>query len=156
MQLQPGDKAPDFEMYADDRKLYRLDDFGGENLLLLFFPAAFSSTCTKEMGMVLEASRKYRKRKLKIAGVSVDSPWVLAKYRESEHLDFPLLSDFNKEASKAYGAYYENFMFNMKGVSRRAAFVIDKNGIIRYAEVLEDADTLPNFTAIQEIIESQG
>ena len=87
-----------------------------------------------------------------IVGVSIDSPFTLAKYKEVEAYQFPLLSDFNKEASQAYGAFYEEFKFNLKGVSKRAAFVIDEDGNIAYAEVLEDAGDLPNFEAIKKVV----
>ncbi len=85
-------------------------------------------------------------------GISVDSVYTLAKYKEEQHLNFPLLSDFNKEVSGAYGSLYETFGFNMKGVSKRSAFVIDKEGKVRYAEVLENASDIPDFTAIEQIL----
>jgi len=89
-----------------------------------------------------------------VVGISVDSLFVLNKFREEQQLTFDLLSDFNKEASLAYGALYDEFIFGMKGVSKRAAFVIDKNGIIQYSEVLETAGDLPNFEAIKEVLKA--
>jgi peroxiredoxin len=80
--------------------------------------------------------------------VSVDLPFTLAKFKELQNLNFTLLSDFNKEASTAYGAIYESWILGLKGVSKRSAFVIDKEGVIQYAEVLESAGDLPNFEAI--------
>ena len=85
-------------------------------------------------------------------GISVDTVYSLAKYKEEQKLNFPLLSDFNKEVSAVYGCLYDNFSYGMKGVSKRSAFVIDKNGIIRYAEVLEKATDLPDFQAIQKTL----
>ncbi|MFZ9718535.1 MAG: redoxin domain-containing protein, partial [Chitinophagaceae bacterium] len=85
-----------------------------------------------------------------VLGISVDSIFTLAKFKEEQGYNFPLLSDFNKETSAAYGSLYESFVFDMKGVSKRAAFIVDKEGVVRYAEVLESAGDLPNFTAIQE------
>ncbi|MBS1935710.1 MAG: redoxin domain-containing protein, partial [Bacteroidetes bacterium] len=84
--------------------------------------------------------------------ISVDSLYTLAKFKEAQHLNFPLLSDFNKEVSSAYGALYEQFGFDMKGVSKRAAFVLDKTGIVKYTEVLEKASDLPDFNAINRVL----
>jgi peroxiredoxin len=86
----------------------------------------------------------------------VDSPFTLDKFKEDQKLNFPLLSDFNKEASQAYGAFYENFVLGLKGVSKRAAFVVDKNGKVQYAEVLESAGDLPNFEAVKQTVSSLG
>ncbi len=89
-----------------------------------------------------------------VVGISVDSPFTLGKFKEEQHYNFDLLSDFNKETSQAYQAFYENFVLGMKGVSRRAAFVVDGEGTIQYAEVLENAGELPNFSAIKETLKS--
>lgn len=87
--------------------------------------------------------------KAKPFGISVDSLYTLQKFREEQHLNFALLSDFNKEASTLFGSLYESFGYGMKGVSKRSAFLIDKNGIVQYAEILENAGLQPNFEAIQ-------
>ena len=87
-------------------------------------------------------------------GISVDMLYSLAKYKEEQNLNFSLLSDFNKEVSVAYGCLYETFSYEMKGVSKRAAFIIDKKGLVRYAEVLEKAADLPNFESIQKTLQS--
>ena len=89
-----------------------------------------------------------------ILAVSVDSPFTLDKFKKDQHLNFPLLSDFNKEVSTAYGTIYPEFVFGLKGVSKRSAFVIDKEGAIRYAEVLDNAGEIPNFTAVKETLSS--
>ena len=87
-----------------------------------------------------------------VIGISVDSPFTLDRFKNDQNLNFPLLSDFNKEVSRNYGSLYEQFVMDMRGVAKRSAFVIDKEGIVRYAEVLESAGDLPNFTAIQETL----
>lgn len=87
-----------------------------------------------------------------VLAISVDSPFTLAKFKETEKINFPLLSDFNKDVSRQYGSLYETFVMGMEGVSKRSAFVVDKEGIIRYAEVLESAGDLPNFTAVKETL----
>ena len=85
-------------------------------------------------------------------GISIDSLFTLAKFKEEQHLNFNLLSDFNKDVSALYGSLYENFGFDMIGVGKRSAFLIDKQGIVRYAEVLENATEIPNFTVIEEVL----
>ena len=84
--------------------------------------------------------------------VSTHAVFSLAKFKEEQNLNFPLLSDFNKETSTAYDTIYTDWILDMKGVSKRSAFVIDKEGIIRYAEVLESAGDQPNFEAIQQTL----
>ncbi|MFQ5447459.1 MAG: redoxin domain-containing protein [Saprospiraceae bacterium] len=149
MALKAGDKAPSFKLYNTERTEVSLDDFKGKNVVLLFFPQAFSGTCTTEMCNTRDDIAFYQGIDAQILAISVDSVFTLAKFKEDQHLNFPLLSDFNKEVSRAYDALYEEFLFGMKGVSRRSAFVIDKNGIIRYAEVLEKGTDLPNFEAVK-------
>jgi glutaredoxin-dependent peroxiredoxin len=148
MALQEGDIAPEFRLADSNKKEISLAELKGKNVLLLFFPLAFTSVCTKELCGVRDNLSFYNSANAEVFGISVDSPQTLAKFKEDQHLNFNLLSDFNKEASAAYGVLYEQFGW-MKGVSKRSAFVIDKNGIIRYAEVLENAGEVPDFEAIQ-------
>jgi glutaredoxin-dependent peroxiredoxin len=154
MSIKTGQQAPDFSLYDSDKKKVSLGDYKDKNVLLLFFPQAFTGTCTKELCSTRDNIAKYNQANAQVLGISVDSIFTLAKYKEEQQLNFPLLSDFNKETSTAYGALYDNFVFDMKGVSKRSAFVLDKNGIVRYAEVLENAGDLPNFDAIQKTLES--
>jgi len=150
--LQPGDKAPDFNLFNTDKKEVALSDFQGKNLVILFFPMAFTSVCTAELCEMRDNIATYSNLNAAVVGISVDSPFTLAKFREEENLPFDLLSDFNKEVSQAYGSLYETFVFNLKGVSKRSAFVIDGEGTIRYAEVLENAGKVPNFEAVKEAL----
>lgn len=152
MKIETGTKAPAFSLYDSEKTKISLDDFKGKNVLLLFFPLAFTSTCTKELCSVRDNIGNYHKSNAQILGISVDSVYTLAKYKEEQHLNFPLLSDFNKEVSLAYGTLYETFGLDMHGVSKRSAFVIDKLGMVRYAEVLENASEIPNFDSIQKIL----
>ena len=147
-----GQQAPDFHIYDSDKNKVSLSDYKGKNVLLLFFPQAFTGTCTKELCSTRDNIALYNQANAQVFGISVDSVFTLAKYKEDQHLNFPLLSDFNKEVSTAYGSLYENFAFDMRGVSKRSAFVIDKQGIVQYAEVLETASDLPDFTAIQKTL----
>ena len=154
MKIKPGKQAPDFSLYDSDKNKITLSDLKGHNVLLLFFPAAFTGTCTKELCSVRDNISLYNNADAKVFGISVDMVYSLAKYKEEQNLNFSLLSDFNKEVSVAYGCLYETFSYEMKGVSKRAAFIIDKKGLVRYAEVLEKATDLPNFEAIQKTLQS--
>jgi peroxiredoxin len=149
MALQIGDEAPDFTLFDSDKNQFSLSDLRGNNVLLLFFPLAFTSVCTAELCSVRDSLNMYEQLDVKPVGISVDSLYTLAKFKAEQKINFPLLSDFNKEVSNTYGALYETFGFGMKGVSKRAAFLIDREGIIEYAEVLDNAGLQPDFVAIQ-------
>ncbi|WP_020603369.1 redoxin domain-containing protein [Spirosoma spitsbergense] len=150
--LTVGQKAPNFTLFNTDRKEISLHDFQGKNLILLFFPMAFTSVCTAELCEMRDNIATYANLNADVVGISVDSPFTLAKFKEEQELPFNLLSDFNKEVSQAYGSYYDTFVMNLKGVSKRSAFLVDGEGIIRYAEVLESAGDTPSFQAIQETL----
>jgi glutaredoxin-dependent peroxiredoxin len=147
--LSNGDEAPDFTLYDSEKKQQTLSDQKGKNVLLLFFPLAFTSTCTAELCSVRDNIGMYNDMKAVVWGISVDSLHTLAKYKAEQQLNFSLLSDFNKEVSKAYDSLYETFGYNMKGVSKRSAFVIDEKGKIIYNEVLENASRVPDFEKIR-------
>lgn len=150
--IQVGQKAPDFALYDSDKQKVTLSDYKGKNVLLLFFPQAFTGTCTKELCSTRDNIALYNGANAQVFGISVDSVFTLGKFKEEQQLNFPLLSDFNKTVSTEYGSLYDNFVFDMKGVSKRSAFVIDKDGVVRYAQVLETATDLPDFAAIQNIL----
>ena len=148
MSLQPGNPAPQFTMVSSEKKEVSLSDFKGKKVVLHFFPFAFTSTCTTQLCEMRDNFGYYDGLNAQIIAVSVDSPHTLAKFKEVYSYQFLLLSDFNKEVSPKYGAFYETFSLGLKGVSKRAAFVIDENQKIAYAEVLENARDLPDFNAI--------
>jgi peroxiredoxin len=152
MVLQVGQSAPDFTLFNTEKQEVKLSGQQGQNVLLLFFPLAFTSVCTAELCDVRDNLKIYEGLNAKPFGISVDSLHTLKKFKEEQGLNFDLLSDFNKEISNAYGAIYETFGYGMRGVSKRAAFVIDEHGIIQYAEVLENAGLQPNFQAIRETL----
>ena len=152
MKIDVGHTAPDFTLYDSEKNKVTLSELKGQNVLLLFFPLAFTGTCTKELCSVRDNISLYNYANAKVLGISVDSLHTLAKYKAEQKLNFTLLSDFNKDVSAAYGSLYENFGYNMKGVSKRSAFVINKAGIIQFAEVLENASELPNFEAINKTL----
>ncbi|SHN23846.1 redoxin domain-containing protein [Mucilaginibacter sp. OK098] len=148
MPLQPGSPAPQFTLFSSALKEVSLADFKGKKVVLHFFPMAFTGTCTTQLCTMRDNFGYYDGLNATILGISVDSPFTLAKFKEENNYQFDLLSDFNKEVSTAYGAIYEQFVFGLKGVSKRAAFVIDEDQNIIYAEVLEVATDLPDFAAI--------
>jgi peroxiredoxin len=154
MKIEIGQAAPDFTLYDSAKNKVTLSDLKGQNVLLLFFPLAFTSTCTAELCSIRDNISFYNNANAKVFGISVDSLYTLAKYKADQNLNFTLLSDFNKDVSSLYGSLYEMFGYNMQGVSKRSAFIIDKNGIVRYAEVLENASEQPNFKNITLTLES--
>src|SRR6201996_6301363 len=151
MSLQPGQPAPQLTLVSTERKMISLSDFKGKKIVLHFFPFAFTGTCTTQLCTMRDNFGYYDGLNAVILGISVDSPFTLAKFKEENGYQFQLLSDFNKEVSTAYGAIYDTF-FGMKGIAKRSAFVIDEEQNIIYAEVLEDANNLPDFNAIAEIV----
>ncbi|WAC38998.1 redoxin domain-containing protein [Pedobacter sp. SL55] len=151
MSLQVGDKAPDFKLKSTELKEVSLGDFSGKKVVLHFFPLAFTGVCTTQLCTMRDNFGYYEGLNAQVLGVSVDSPFTLAKFKEEQAYQFPLLSDFNKEAAAAYGALYEDFL-GMKGIAKRAAFVIDEEGKVIYAEVLEEAGNLPDFAAINKVV----
>ena len=152
--LRPGDKAPEFSLRATDKSQVHLKDFHGKNVVLLFFPLAFTSVCTKELCQMRDSLAEYEQLDAQILAVSVDSLYTLGKWKQEQAFNFPLLSDFNKTVAKKYDTLYKTFVFEMKGVAKRSAFVIDSAGIIRYAQVLENAGEMPNFEAVKRTLES--
>ncbi|HEY4148521.1 MAG TPA: redoxin domain-containing protein [Chitinophagaceae bacterium] len=152
MTIEVGQKAPAFTLHDSDKNTVTLAEQKGKNVLLLFFPFAFTGTCTKELCSIRDNIALYNNADAQVFGISVDSMATLARFKQDQGLNFPLLSDFNKEASAAYGSLYEVFGGWMKGVSKRSAFVIDKQGVVRFAQVLENAGDLPDFEGIKEAL----
>ena len=152
MVLTKGQQAPDFTLYSSELKEISLADYAGKKVVIHFFPMAFTGVCTTQLCTMRDTFGYYDELGAEILAISVDSPFALAKFKEDNDYQFNLLSDFNKETSQAYGAFYDEFVFNLKGVSKRAAFVLDENHEIVYAEVLESAGDLPDFNAIRNAL----
>jgi peroxiredoxin len=152
MNIQTGQPAPDFTLFDTTKSEVTLSQQKGSNVILLFFPLAFTSVCTAELCSVRDNLSRYDALNAKVFGISVDSLYTLAQFKKDQSLNFSLLSDFNKEVSKAYDALYEQFGFGMKGVSKRAAFVIDASGVVQYKEVLENASLQPDFNKLEEVL----
>jgi glutaredoxin-dependent peroxiredoxin len=154
MKLTVGQKAPAFTLFNSNKERVSLQDFEGRKVLLLFFPQAFTSTCTKELCGVRDNIALYNNVDAQVLGISVDSVFTLNQYSKAQSFNFPLLSDFNKEVSREYGSLYDKWILDMEGVSKRSAFVIDREGIIRYAEVLDNAGDVPDFNKINEALQA--
>jgi glutaredoxin-dependent peroxiredoxin len=146
MAAEINSKAPDFTLPNQDRHPVKLsDELAKNNVVLAFFPAAFSSVCTKEMCTFRDQVGPLQHlAKAQVLGVSVDTPFALKAFANEQKLSFPLLSDFNKDTMKAYDVFNPD-MIGLKGIAKRAVFVIDRQGTIRYREVLDDARNEPNY-----------
>lgn len=152
--MEIGHKAPSIDLYDTEKKKVSLSDYYGKNVIILFFPLAFTSVCTKELCSMRDTLSFYNNLNAEVIGISVDSLYTLSRFKAEQNLNFTLLSDFNKEASQAFDVLYDQFSYDMRGVSKRAAFVIDREGVIRYAEVCETAADLPDFNAIQAALKN--
>jgi peroxiredoxin len=146
MPADVGSQAPDFTLPNQDRHPITLrEETGRGPVVLAFFPAAFSSVCTKELCTFRDQLGPLNHlAKARVLGISVDTPFALKAFANAERLQFPLLSDFNKDAIRAYEVVDPD-MVGLKGIAKRAVFVIDREGTIRYKEVLDDARNEPNY-----------
>jgi peroxiredoxin len=161
MPLSVGTKAPDFTLStktADGPQQIRLsENFGKGNTLLLFFPMAFTGTCTTEMCEVSAGLNGYTNLNAAVYGISGDNPFAQEAWAQKEKITVPLLSDYDHKVAKEYGVMYDSFLpqlnLGMGGVPKRSAFIIDRNGVIQYAESNDDARQLPNFEKIKAKLE---
>jgi peroxiredoxin len=157
MALAVGSKAPDFTLPTktpDGPRPVRLsENFGSKNTLLLFFPMAFTGTCTQEMCSVGNGLGGYANLNCAVYGISGDNPFAQEAWAQKEQIKVPLLSDYEHRVAQDYGVAYDSFLpqlnLGFSGVAKRAAFLIDRDGIIQYAEVRDDARELPNFQNIK-------
>lgn len=154
--LTKGDSAPDFSLFSDQQEPWRLSDHLDQPVVLLFFPGAFTSICTTELNTVNNEYASFGDAH--VAGISTDSPFVLSEFRSVHDFDFPLLSDHDAEVSALYGSKYaQDFTpMNLDRISKRSAFVIDRDGRIQYAEVLDNAGRQPDLEGIEEVLEDLG
>lgn len=150
MSIQVGEKAPDFDLPATgDKERLKLSDFHGKPVVLLFYPFAWSGGCTTELCGVRDHFSEYEALNAQILAVSVDPIFTLRAWTEAQGFQFPLVSDFLKKVAQSYGVLWEE----PKGFSKRSAFVIDKEGIVRYEEVHDDGK-LPDMEAIKTVLAS--
>ena len=144
MAVAVGSKAPDFTLTNQDREAVTLSGLKGRPVVLAFFPAAFSSVCTKELCTFKDSLAQLGKANAQVFGISVDTFFTLKAFQDQQQLPFPLLSDFNKQVIRDYGVFNED-MIGLKGIAKRAVFVLDKEGTVRHREVLEDARNEPDY-----------
>jgi peroxiredoxin len=147
MAADVGSKAPDFTLTNQDRQPVTLSGQRGRPVVLAFFPAAFSSVCQKELCTFRDSIARLGQANAQVYGISVDTFFTLKAFHDQQKLSFPLLSDFNKQAIRDYGVFNED-MIGLKGIAKRAVFVIDKDGVIRHREVLEDARNEPDYEKV--------
>jgi len=153
MSLAVGTKAPDFKLFNTDKKEVSLSDFAGKNLIIQFYPAAFTGVCTAQMCSSRDDLSFYNDMNASVVGVSVDTLFTQAVFKEKNAINFDLLSDFNKRMIHDYDMYHCNFAFGIKGVAKRGVVVVDKEGVIQYVEVTPSPGDQVNFAALKEAIE---
>jgi peroxiredoxin len=155
MPVDVGSKAPDFTLTNQDRQPVTLSEQRGKLVVLAFFPAAFSSVCTKELCTFRDSMARLGQANAQVYGISVDTFFTLKAFQDHEKLTFPLLSDFNKQVIRDYGVFNED-MIGLKGIAKRGVFVLDKDGVVRHREVLDDARNEPNYDKVFETLSSLG
>lgn len=153
MAITPGTKAPDFTLINTDRKEVSLKDFAGKLLVINFFPAAFTSVCTEQLCSNRDELSFYNDIGAAVVGVSVDLPFSLGIFKKEQNINFDLLSDFNKTMIKDYSMYLEDFVLGLKGVSKRGVVVVDKNGMVVYAEETANPGAQVDFLALKTVLE---
>lgn len=152
--LQIGQKAPDFKLLDTEKNEVTLEQFKGKNLVIFFFPMAWTGGCTKEVCTIQEDYKVYSNLNTNVIGISIDTFFALKHFGAENKIAYPLLSDFNKETIKAYDVVHHDFAFGYKDVAKRATFVLDKEGVIRFMEVLPSPGDFPNMEAIKAAVES--
>ena len=155
MFVDVGSKAPDFTLMNQERQPVTLSAQRGRPVVLAFFPAAFSSVCETELCTFRDSTTQLNGANAQVFGISVDTFFTLNAFRNHAKLTFPLLSDFNKEVIRDYGVFNED-MIGLKGIAKRAVFVIDTDGIVRHAEVLEDARNEPSYQKVFDSLAALG
>ena len=155
MTVDVGSPAPDFTLTNQDRQPETLSAKRGHPVVLAFFPAAFSSVCQKELCTFRDSLARFNAADAQVYGISVDTFFALKAFHTDQKLTFPLLSDFNKQVIREYGVFNED-MIGLKGIAKRAVFVIDREGVVRHREVLEDARNEPDYDKVLDIVGRLG
>lgn len=155
MAVKVGDKAPDFSLFDTEKKSRTLKEFLGKKTVLAFFPGAFTGVCTKEMCTLRDSMTRFNELSAQVVGISVDSPFANRAFAAQNNLQFPILSDFNRAALKAYGIVHDGFS-GLAGYSaaKRSVFVLDKDGVVRYAWVSDNPGVEPNYDEITKALSS--
>jgi glutaredoxin-dependent peroxiredoxin len=153
MSVDVGSKAPDFTLMSHDRQPVTLSAQHGHPVVLAFFPAAFSSVCQKELCTFRDQLARLNHARAQVYGISVDTFFALKAFHDVQGLTFPLLSDFNKHVIREYGVFNED-MIGLHGIAKRAVFVLDADGVVRYEEILQDARNEPDYEKVFQAVES--
>ena len=162
MSVNTGDKAPDFKLIsftpsADPVEISLSSFAGKKNVVLIFFPQAFTGVCTEENCTISDSLGDFEGNgKTEVLGISVDGTFVQKAFAKSNNIKYPLLSDFNREVINLYDNVHETFAHGMKNVAKRAVFVIDKDGIVQYKEVTENPGVQVNFDKLKEAVKKLG
>lgn len=153
MPVDVGSKAPDFTLMDQDRSPVTLSSLHGHPVVLAFFPAAFSGTCTHELCTFRDQLGELNKVQARVLGISVDTFFALKAFHDKEQLAFPLLSDFNKATIRTYGVVNPD-MIGLHDIAKRAVFVLDREGVVRYREVLDDARNEPDYGKVMASVQA--
>ena len=155
MPVEVGSKAPDFTLPNQDREPVTLSAERGRNVVLAFFPAAFTSVCTKELCTFRDALAQLNDANATVFGISADTPFSLKEFAAQQRLNFPLLSDFNRTAINAYDVANPD-MGGLKGIAKRAVFVIDTAGVVRHKEITANPGVEPDYARVHAALEALG
>ncbi|MBV9280817.1 MAG: peroxiredoxin [Chloroflexi bacterium] len=153
---QVGEQAPDFTLNDTERQPISLHDYRGQTVVLVFFPAAFSSVCTKEVCAFRDSLAQLNRSNVQVLGISVDLPYSLREFRRAQNLNFPLLSDFDRVAISDYGVVDNSFNGYVTGVARRSVFVVDPNGAVAWEWLADSPGQQPDYTEVLRVAEGQG
>lgn len=157
MAVNVGDKAPGFALYDTDKNIRSLSEFLGKKTVIAFFPGAFTGVCTKEMCALRDSMAQFNGLNAQVVGISVDSPFANKGFAAHNNLQFPLLSDFTRATIKDYGIVHDGFS-GLAGyaAAKRSVFVLDKDGVVRYAWVADVPSTEPNYEEVLKALASIG
>ena len=155
MSISVGQRAPDFSLPDTDKKMRSLSEFKGKKTVLAFFPGAFTGVCTKEMCALRDSMSRFNDLQANVLAVSVDSPFANKGFAEKNNLQFPVLSDYGRAVSEQYCGVYQDFS-GLKGytAAKRSVFVLDANGLVKYAWISENPGTEPPYEEVTKAVAS--
>jgi len=153
MAIKVGNKAPEFTLFDTEKKSRSLLEFRGKTVVLAFYPGAFTGACTKEMCALRDAMEKFNKLNAQVIGISVDASFANNAFAAQNNLKFPLLSDYSRKVINEYCGVYEDFGgLTGYSASKRAVFIIDANGIVKYVWISENPGVEPDYNAVEQAL----
>ena len=155
MAIKVGDKAPDFKLHDTEKKERSLSEFIGKKTMVAFFPGAFTGVCTKEMCTFRDSLAELGNMGAQVVAISVDAPFSNKAFADANKLTFPILSDYSRSTIRQYAGVHEDFA-GLKGYSaaKRSAFVLDKNGVVKYAWISENPGVEPPYDEVKKALAS--